>query len=435
MKFQQYLTEKQIVVGNGAKYGQIVFLAGGAGCFDGDTEIKTEHGYKKISDITIEERVWTFNEKNRENELNVVQKTLRYTDHPEDMLEIVFDDGEVVVCTENHEFYMNDEWVRAKDLEVISKKVVDKRTVYDLSVENNHNYYITRSDILVHNSGKGFASSNFMETSKFKVRDVDELKKSAIKLAKLKGDNPEIANINLGKAEDVFKLHQYVKDKKWKDETLNTLLSGASQGKLPNILFDVTMKDIGDIAEVIQPLMDVGYKPKDMHVVWVLTNFYVAVQQNKERERRVPYDILLKTHTGAANTVSDMLRNKFNILGKQVDGEVYVILGGKQNTILLTDLDTRDTMKGKAKFDQLPGEPIMREPKYGKEIDPKTGEVKKNFIVKSFKYIKLKNAGKPLKRSSEFMRDMLNWDDLRDFIKNNIPRTRGTANLRRRKRI
>ena len=274
-----------------------------------------------------------------------------------------------------------------------------------------------------------------MEKSKFKVRDVDELKKSAIKLAQAKNNNPEIANIDLGKAEDVFKLHQYVKDKGWKDKTLEMLLMGAKEGKLPNILFDVTMKDIGDIQEVMPMLLATGYSPNNVHVVWVLTNFYMAVQQNQERERRVPYDILLKTHVGAANTVTDMLRHKFGVLGNHVNGEMYVILGGKKNTILMTDLDTRETMKGAAQFEQLPGQPIKRVPKYGAKIDPKTGEYEAEFVVKSFKYIKLKDAGKPMKRSIEFEREMIGWDELRDFIKTNIPKTAGTKNIRRRKRV
>jgi hypothetical protein len=63
---------------------------------------------------------------------------------------------------------------RRKDLLNVKKSVVDSRVVYDLSIEDNHNYFITKSDILVHNSGKGFAGEKFMESEKFKVRDVDE---------------------------------------------------------------------------------------------------------------------------------------------------------------------------------------------------------------------------------------------------------------------
>jgi hypothetical protein len=283
-------------------------------------------------------------------------------------------------------------------------------------------------------SGKGFAASNFLDKSKFKVRDVDELKKAAIALAKLKGDNPEIASIKLSNPDDVFKIHQYVKEKGWKDKTLTNLLSASKGGQLPNILFDVTMKDIGDIKEVMPSLLEIGYQPKDIHVVWVLTNFYISVQQNQDRERKVPPEIMLKTHVGAALTVTDMLRGKFNVIGKDVNGEMYVILGGQANTTLMTDLDTRDTIKGPDKFKQLPGVPIMQTPKYGK-IDPKTGEVEKVFVIKAFKYLRLKEAGKPMKRSIEFNKDMLGWSELRAFIKDNVPQTTGTKNLRRRKRV
>jgi dephospho-CoA kinase len=275
-------------------------------------------------------------------------------------------------------------------------------------------------------SGKGFAASNFLEKSKFKVRDVDELKKSAVKLAQAKKTDPEIANTNFGNADDVFKLHAYVKEKGWKDETFRLIMQGASQGKLPNILFDVTMKDIGDIKEVMPTLLEVGYDPVNIHVVWVLTDFYVAVQQNQERERRVPYDILLKTHVGAANTVTDMLRKKFGVIGNHVNGEMYVILGGHKNTVLMTDLDTKETIKGKSKFEQLPGKPIVRQGKFSGEAE---------FVIKSFKYVKLKDAGKPMKRSIEFEKEMLGWDELRDFIKKNIPKTTDTRNIRRRKRV
>ena len=41
-------------------------------------------------------------------------------------------------------------------------------------------------------SGKGFAIKNFLEGSKYKVRDVDEWKKALLKIAVLKNKYPEI---------------------------------------------------------------------------------------------------------------------------------------------------------------------------------------------------------------------------------------------------
>jgi len=93
-----------------------VFMAGHPGCFDGDTLVKTENGYKKIFNIDIGERVYTFNENTGEIELKKVLDVLEYIEHPEDILEIIFDNGEKVICTENHEFYINGIWVKAKHL-------------------------------------------------------------------------------------------------------------------------------------------------------------------------------------------------------------------------------------------------------------------------------------------------------------------------------
>jgi hypothetical protein len=43
----EQLDEKLITFSNRAPYGQVVFMAGGAGCFDGDTLVKTESGTPK----------------------------------------------------------------------------------------------------------------------------------------------------------------------------------------------------------------------------------------------------------------------------------------------------------------------------------------------------------------------------------------------------
>lgn len=275
-------------------------------------------------------------------------------------------------------------------------------------------------------SGKGYAASNFMEKSKFKVRDVDELKTAVIRLMKLKGEHPEIANADLKNPKDVFKVHEFVKSMGLKDYTLELLLAGVKQGKLPNIMFDVTLKDIGDIYEVMPQLFEVGYKPVDIHLTWVLTDFYVAVEQNKTRSRQVPYDILLKTHVGAANTVTDILRGKHLAIGTIINGAVNVVLGGNKNTVFMTTGDTPETLKGAQKQIQQPGDPIMRVGKYSKE---------KEMVIKSFKYINLKEEGKPMKRSEDFEHELLNWTDLRNFVKDNIPKTTDTKNIRRRQRI
>jgi intein/homing endonuclease len=119
-EFNEYLLEKLITFGGKAypKFGNVVILAGGGGCFSGNTLVKMEDGYKKISEIVTGDKVWTFNEETEEKVLNVVNELFEYTEHADQLLELTFENGETVVCTDNHEFWIDGQWIKAKDLVV-----------------------------------------------------------------------------------------------------------------------------------------------------------------------------------------------------------------------------------------------------------------------------------------------------------------------------
>jgi len=95
---------------------KLVFMAGGPGCFVGDTLVKTTEGYKPISTIQSGELVYTINEQTGETEVKPVLKSHMYDDHTEDLLELEFDTGDIVRCTENHKFYVDGSWIPAKEL-------------------------------------------------------------------------------------------------------------------------------------------------------------------------------------------------------------------------------------------------------------------------------------------------------------------------------
>ena len=230
-------------------------------------------------------------------------------------------------------------------------------------------------------SGKGFAQNNFMEADKFKVFDVDELKKLFIKVRGL--------DMNLRNPEDVFKLHMMVKGSGVKDKRLLALAKSLSQSKskdtLPNLMFDVTLKEIDDIKEMMPMLTALGYDSKNIHVTWVLTDYYVAVKANQERERVVPDDILLQTHVGASKTMSNIIKGK---LPRGVDGEVRVILNNRRNTIPFTDKD---------------GKPVK-------------GSGSGKIVVKDFTYVTLKKSGKKFEKESSIQKQVYNW------IEDNVPK-------------
>ena len=191
-------------------------------------------------------------------------------------------------------------------------------------------------------SGKGFAISNFMEKEKFKIRDVDEWKKGFLKLAQTRKQFSELKGLQLRNPKDVYKLHMFVKEKGIKDKSLDLLLRDSNTERLPNIMFDITMKDASDIGDVLPKLIETGYNPKNIHLTWVLTNYAVAIANNRMRERVVPEDIMLLSHEGAAKSMYDVIKGK---LPRGLNGAVRVILNNRENTIPYVDPESKKPMK------------------------------------------------------------------------------------------
>ena len=261
-------------------------------------------------------------------------------------------------------------------------------------------------------SGKGFAISNFMQGEDFKIRDVDALKIAFQKLddlgkftmdqlLKKYGSNISerdmdfiqknvidkgfsLKDLNLKTPEHVYALHVMVRASGAKNKTLDLLLDGAAQNTLPNILIDSTFADMDDITGYIPKLIKAGYETRNIHVTWVLTNYEIAIQNNKKRARVVPEDILLKTHKGAAQTVCALVKKGFP---KEVDGGVYVVLNNPQNTMFI--------------------------------VDPKTGQhykdIKGNKVVGNFMYLTLKKPGKSMTNDAGVRKELYNW------IVDNVP--------------
>ena len=241
-------------------------------------------------------------------------------------------------------------------------------------------------------SGKGFAISNFMEKEKFKIRDVDEWKKGFLKLAQTRKQFSELKGLQLRNPKDVYKLHMFVKEKGIKDKSLDLLLRDSNTDRLPNIMFDITMKDASDIGSVLPKLIEAGYDSKNIHLTWVLTNYAVAIVNNRNRERVVPEDIMLLSHEGAANSMYDVIKGK---LPRGLNGAVRVILNNRENTIPYVDPETKKPMK------------------------TEQGDI----LVKDFTYLTFKKEGKSMGPESGVKKQLLGW------ISSNVPKTKLTRDM------
>ena len=298
------------------------------------------------------------------------------------------------------------EYVDLKDYKAY--QLIEKQILYNKGAKYGQIVFLAGGA----GSGKGFAIKHFMQGSEFKIRDVDQLKIAFQKLDALGkfttqdlldkyGDNIldrdkalikrelidknlKMGDLNLKTSEHVLILHVLVRATGVKNKTLDLMLAGAEKGQLPNIIFDSTFKEVSDMTDVLPKLFAAGYEPKNIHVSWVLQNYQIAIENNKTRPRVVPEDILLSTHVGAARTVYDLVTKS---MPPSVQGGIYVILNNPENTIYILDPKTNKPYRDK----------------------------RDNPVIKDFKYLTLKEPGKPTKTELDVKKQLLTW------IKDNVP--------------
>lgn len=137
-------------------------------CFIAGTKILTINGYKNIEDIKINDKVYSYNEKTRKIEINKVNKIFI---HEDTELFKIHLDKDIISVTPNHRFYVyrngDYSWIIAKELKVTDKLLnnqnkhiniqkieysKENNRVYNFEVENNHTYYVSNENVLVHNA-------------------------------------------------------------------------------------------------------------------------------------------------------------------------------------------------------------------------------------------------------------------------------------------
>jgi len=180
-------------------------------------------------------------------------------------------------------------------------------------------------------SGKGFVLNKLVGVEG-KVFDVDELKRLASKTPAIKkrvkkelGVDIEALGKDLKNPDNVSKLHDIIANflgaDKGKERMFYRTVLTAPADRKPNIIFDMTFKEITKLEKVANDASKLGYDKKNVHIVWVVNDIEVAQAQNAKRARRVPSEILINTHRGAANTMGDII-NMGTKLKKYMDGDI-----------------------------------------------------------------------------------------------------------------
>jgi predicted kinase len=180
-------------------------------------------------------------------------------------------------------------------------------------------------------SGKGFVKDKLVGLEGYTF-DVDALKTLAAKtpaIVKKVKDEMGIAlqdlAANLKTPENVAKLHDiignYLGLDNSRQKALYTSILTAAPDRKPNIIFDVTLKDLQKLETLTRQVSTLGYDRKSVHIVWVINDIEVAKAQNAKRARTVPVEILINTHRGASQTMLDIV-NMGDRLKKYMDGDI-----------------------------------------------------------------------------------------------------------------
>jgi len=180
-------------------------------------------------------------------------------------------------------------------------------------------------------SGKGFVLSKLVGIEG-KTFDPDQLKRLAGKSPLINKRVKEEFGVDLKELgsklnvpENVSKLHEIIGDvlqlPSKKEAVFFTSVLTADSERKPNIIFDTTLKDAGKLQKLSKQVTDIGYDKKNIHIVWVVNDIQVALDQNARRSRTVPAEILINTHRGASNTMGDILRMGKS-LGNYMDGDI-----------------------------------------------------------------------------------------------------------------
>ena len=216
-------------------------------------------------------------------------------------------------------------------MKIIKIEKLPKQVTYDIQVEDNHCYCITENNIIVHNSGKGYVTDKLLGIQG-RVFDVDEIKSKIISPKTVKLNQKimdiygiDVTKLNLRNPEDVKLLHK-INDEMGisKKDQQQFFDLNRNKDRLPNIIFDTTMKSLKKLNELVQQVTAAGYKKENIHIVWVINELDMAIKQNQSRPRVVPHDILVQTHEMVSATMAQLLKGQIDF-SRYIDGDVWLV--------------------------------------------------------------------------------------------------------------
>lgn len=179
-------------------------------------------------------------------------------------------------------------------------------------------------------SGKGYQITQLFGIEGKRI-DVDKLKDFALENKLVQERIKEkygvdISGWTLDNPKQVSKLHEYLKGINLNDRYIKMVKESAflsHSDRKPNLIFDKTLSSFSDFANLAISLQQIGYEKKNIHLVWVLNDYKMALTQNRNRKRKVDESILLSAHEETAANMKRII--SFGDKIKQyMDGDFWI---------------------------------------------------------------------------------------------------------------
>ena len=184
-------------------------------------------------------------------------------------------------------------------------------------------------------SGKNFILDKLIGVEG-RVVDVDVYKSLIFKTVSLKKQFEKDFQIKLKSEKQlndsnlVNDLHNWLKEKDLNGMELTAMENIIHQtvsDRKPNLIFNKTLKDYDDFIYITDRCVELGYDPKNIHLIWIATPTDEALENNekrgKEDGRNVSQRVLHATHNKVAGTMKFILDVTNDI--DSFDGDMWIV--------------------------------------------------------------------------------------------------------------
>lgn len=208
-------------------------------------------------------------------------------------------------------------------------------------------------------SGKNFVIDNFTDISnKFKLLDIDEIQhliiRSKIIFKRFREYLVNTSSPYRNYSDQDLKDPSMFKDSEFTDTLYNFMIENKipqtklgvflkvnkNRDHLPNIVLNTTFGNTQSIENKLDVIMDAGYKPENVHLIWVVTTMDESLSRNLARERTVAAQFVKQNYRNVVDNIRGLLGKDQGVFKDYIGGNVWAVVNLKEMTQYYKDKKT-----------------------------------------------------------------------------------------------